>query len=236
MKKTWICLMALMSSSFTVSAGEFSLSKNMVHFEKNAQQRDVVMVKSHLPNQNVYFSTRVREVLSPEKGIKSQYAEYDSPFETGLFVTPNKAVITPREGQVPISIVNTNTNLTKERVYRVDVKPSIPPIPSSGKSEARLKVLVAYDFLVFVQPSVPTLDYQFRFDPQGQFTFINQGNTHVMLKNGKQCNAKQECTSLNGGRVFAGSEASVSVADGTVSVGYDIVLRGQSKDYVVFEK
>ena len=80
-------------------SGEISLSKNIVYFDKNESKRDVVYVNALSKNQNVYFKTVVREVLEPQKELKSTYAELSNPEELGLFVTPNKAIITPSEGR-----------------------------------------------------------------------------------------------------------------------------------------
>lgn len=216
-------------------SGEISLSKNIVYFDKNESKRDVVYVNALSKNQNVYFKTVVREVLEPQKELKSTYAELSNPEELGLFVTPNKAIITPSEGREHISIVNINQNLEEERIYRIDVSPVIPPLSPENDHQGRLKILIGYDILVFVQPDNPKMDYEYSFEGN-KFYFHNTGNTHITLTNGKQCDSRGDCKRIDEGIVYHDSVVSSSLLPETVSVSYDITLRGVSKEHVTFEK
>jgi len=216
-------------------SSEISLSKNIVYFDKNESKRDVVYVNALSKNQNVYFKTVVREVLEPQKELKSAYSESSNPEDLGLFVTPNKAIITPSEGREHISIVNINQDLKEERVYRIDVSPVIPPLSPENDNQGRLKILMGYDILVFVQPDNPKMDYEYSFEGN-KFYFHNTGNTHITLTNGKQCDSRGGCKSIDEGIVYHDSVVSSSLLPETVSVSYDITLRGVSKEHVTFEK
>ena len=231
--KTLVFAMSVLVSLPAISSN-IALSKNRVDFDKNANTRDVVEVKSLDNSRNVYFKTILREVLDPQKGTNSQYSEDRDPSQSGIFVTPNKAVITPDQKTENISIINTNKNLEKERVYRLDVIPVIPKV-AGEQFQAQMKVLLAYDVLIHVQPQNPTISHEYYFD-NGAFFFKNSGNMHVLLSNGMQCNASDKCSPINTGKVFADKTVSVALNEDTTRVEYEIVTKGIGRENIVFKR
>jgi hypothetical protein len=216
-------------------ASSILLSKNTMYFDKNANTRDIVEVRNVGPEKKAYFKTELREVLNPQKGTKSEYSTTKDPSELGLFVTPNKAVLSPQQKSVNISVVNTNKELEKERVYRVDVTPVIPRIENSGEVGAKFKVLMAYDILIHVQPENPIQSFEHRYDEE-RFYFSNTGNTHVELRNGKQCTVDDVCSELPNGKVYADNTVKATLLPDTSRVEYDLVTRGVGVEHVVFPK
>jgi hypothetical protein len=220
--------------SLTTEASSIALSKNKVFFDNNSQTRDIVEVKSLSPKQNVYFKTQLKEVLEPQKGTQSKYFESKDPSSLGLFITPNKAIITPGHGPENISIINTNKNLQKERVYRLDVIPVIPKAEGNGFG-TQMTVLLAYDVLIHVQPENPIITHDFFFQDE-EFHFHNTGNMHVNLKAGKQCNSQDECVDIPTGNLYSDSKVTIPLNSDTTYVEYEIVARGIKKENVIFKR
>lgn len=236
MKKTKIALIAslLTLASNSVIAEKITLSKNMVFFDKNESKREVIEVINLMPGHKAFFETVINEVLEPQKGTKSQMKVLTDPSEAGLFVSPNKAIISEDENKTNISIINVNKKLDKERVYRIDVKPVISGIKGIEKG-ARIKVLMAYDILVHVQPNNPVMDYQYNFS-KDHFVLKNTGNVFFTAKDGKQCIAKDSCFPMPTGKVYSDGTVKIPLEKDVKFVQYKLNIRGGEAEDVIFEK
>ena len=119
-------------------SGEISLSKNIVYFDKNESKQDVVCVNALSKIKTCILKRLLRSSGTSERA-QEHLCRIIKPEELGLFVTPNKAIITPSEGREHISIVNINQNLEEERIYRIDVSPVIPPLSPENDHQGDLK-------------------------------------------------------------------------------------------------
>lgn len=92
-----------------------------------------------------------------------------------------------------------------------------------GELEAQqtaIKLLVAYQALVFVRPQNPEYKLAATVN-NGKMTFTNSGNMNVVLRNGKYCISEESCTDLNDGtRIYAGGHWEMSLPEGTRGRGY----------------
>ncbi len=100
----------------------------------------------------------------------------------------------------------------KERVYRVTFRPVVGDLESE---QIGIKILVGYEVLVLMQPANPDPNLVVKKNGQTML-FSNEGNTNVLLREGKQCPKgtdpeSDECESLGGKRLYPGNSWSVEL-------------------------
>ncbi len=119
-----------------------------------------------------------------------------------LIASPSKLMI-PANSQKLVRIVNLDPGSDQERIYRINVTPVLAPLQENEGSVVR--VVVAYQLLVIVDPAMPVEDVEVK--RQGyRLTVTNQGNTNVLFSDGKQCDAKDEnCVEIPAHRVYPGN-------------------------------
>lgn len=211
---------------FPVYAEKIALSNNQLTFQDNTKQ--TIQVINLRPESNAYFKTTVHEVLNPELGAKSPLKEIKNPIKSGLLVTPSRSIIKAGERTKSITVLNTNSNLSHERVYRIDISPAISP--PEVVSEAQLKLLVGYDVLVHVQPKNINFSYSIGSKPNGQHTITNNGNAHFEMRNGQACESKSKtnCTSLPDWFIYPGVTATLPRVDESKTFfSYTLTMKGQ---------
>ncbi|NND69748.1 MAG: hypothetical protein HKN19_19315 [Halioglobus sp.] len=193
---------ALLSLPAT-AAGSMYLNRSIVTFSSEGSARDDVLV-INAEEDNLYVSLEVFEVKYPGT-VKEERVQTNDPQEAGLIVTPNKLIVPPL-GRKLVRLVNLEQGET-ERIYRVNVTPIVPPLENPQNSFVR--VIVAYQLLVIVQPDSPVEDLKVeRVD--GELRFFNAGNTNVLLGEGSQCDEQGlHCVELPTKRIYAGNSFSL---------------------------
>lgn len=155
---------------------------------------------SNTGNERIYVVAEPFEIVDPGKPGERRVGNPD-PQALGLLVTPQKMILEPGEHKL-VRIASIVPRTTAERIYRVTIKPVAGDV--SAKVTA-LKLLVGYDVLVIVRPTVLT----------GRVTGVrrgstlvltNTGTTNVEIYEGKQCDARgAACKPLAARRLYAGA-------------------------------
>lgn len=191
------------------AAGSMYLNRSIVTFSPAGPVRDDVLV-INAEEENLYVSLEVFEVRNPGAPDEERVPGTD-PQETGLLVTPNKLIVPPL-GRKMVRIVNLHQG-NAERIYRVNVTPILPPLEETESSVVR--VIVAYQLLVIVQPAEPVQSLQVERG-DSELRFFNAGNTNVLLSEGTQCDRQESnCVDLPTKRLYAGNSFSVSLQHDT---------------------
>ncbi|WP_460225886.1 fimbrial biogenesis chaperone [Aurantivibrio infirmus] len=148
-----------------------------------------------------YVEIEVFEVRNPGTEQEERVKVTD-PEELKLIVSPSKLAI-PANNQKLVRIVNLAPGENDERIYRVNVTPVLPPLQDDEGSVVR--VVVAYQLLVIIDPANPQEDLEIRREANQLFV-KNNGNTNVLISNGKQCEANEEaCVDIAAHRVYPGN-------------------------------
>jgi len=213
LNRYWLIVLLVLVTSLLVPISTVSanmvLSEAIIHFEPGNSLRKDIEVENP-GSENLYVQIEPKVVLDP--GTENERREAISdPRKYGLLVTPNKLVIPPG-GRKLVRLVSLQPLGEKERVYRVTFKPVIGDLESE---QIGIKILVGYEVLVLMQPANPDPDLVVKRDGQIIF-FSNEGNTNVLLREGKQCpkgvdSKSDECESLQGKRLYPGNSWSVEL-------------------------
>lgn len=230
--KRMALLSLLTAASFNSLATEINIDKSIVTFLGNAAEKKTITVFNRSSDRPAYIKATVKEVLEPHKGTKSKMLYHDTPKEAGLFVTPSRQIINAESDEV-VSIINVNKNINKERVYRVDITPFISDLETVDPGQ-KVKILIAYDVLVYVQPSEPLFLFEHAFDNDSIY-IKNTGNTHFTVKDSKACN-KKGCTELPSGNLFSDQTSEIKLPDNTEYTTFTLSMEGKPSKRVKFER
>ncbi|MGI2026933.1 fimbrial biogenesis chaperone [Endozoicomonas acroporae] len=203
------CLLVTLIASSQVLA-TMSLDRMIVYFKPDQLPRQDVVV-SNPDKENLYLQTEVYNVINPGTEQEERIRVTD-PNDIKLLATPGKAIIPPN-GRKTVRLVSLETPKDKELVYRVTFRPVVGDLEAK---KTAIKLLVAYQALVFVRPQNPDYKVDGKLD-NGKMTFTNSGNINVVLRNGKYCtsNAKESCTDLSDGtRIYAGESWEMPLPEG----------------------
>lgn len=197
---------------------ELELSQLVVELQPGKHDRQDVEVSNSGPDQ-AFVEIDPREIVSPGTTPEQSRTDPD-PEKLGLLVSPSRLILQPGERRL-VRFATLAPASDRERVYRVMVKPVVGKLSSA---QSGLKVLLGYDVLVLVRPSVP--------NPQlsatragGELTFRNDGNVSVELTDGKQCDAPGRCTDLPDKRLYAGASWTVTLKNAS-PVQYTVISPG----------
>ena len=128
----------------------------------------------------------------------------DDPSKLGLLVSPRIMKISPHKFKLVRLVFTQKAGLT-DRLYRIDIQPTVGDLLLPKKSnEIGIKILVGYGVVVIQRPT--KLDVAISIERQDKTLIVkNNGNTNVILSNGKQCDAKgNKCQELPPKRIYAG--------------------------------
>ncbi len=185
------------------------LSEAIIHFEPGKPLRKDIEVENP-SSENLYVE--ITPAVVEEPGTKSEKRiTITDPRKSGLLVTPNKIVVPPG-GRKLVRLVSLEPLGEKERVYRVTFKPVVGDLETE---QIGIKVLIGYEVLILMQPANP--DPNLIVNRNGKtLSFANEGNTNVLLREGKQCATSKsthsdECESLRGKRLYPGNNWSVEL-------------------------
>lgn len=193
-----ILFVAIFSGS---AFADMYVDRSIVVFEPGEPARQDIKVSNSDP-EDMYVQVEVLEVRKAGS-VDEIRAKVSDPSKLKLLATPNKIIIPPN-GQKLIRIVNLQQDNDQERIYRINVTPIVPPLEEDS---SQLRIVVAYQILAIIQPNVPAS--QLNAQRNGKvMTFVNKGNTNVLLSDGNQCNpaAPAECTDLTSRRLYADNE------------------------------
>ena len=199
------------------SVASMSLDRIIVYFEPDKLPRQDIVV-SNPDQETLYLQTEVYRV--DNAGMPNEeLVQVTDPNEIKLLATPNKAVI-PAGSRKTIRLVSLEQPKDKEAVYRVTFRPVIGEIQSE---QSAIKMLIAYQALVFVRPQKPAYHLTATVNDQ-QISFSNSGNTNVLLRNGQYCSSAPvvKCSPISDiGRVYAGAQWQMPLPQGaTKGSGY----------------
>lgn len=201
-----IALAMLLWMAAAVTQAEMYVDRSIVIFEPGAQPREDVEV-SNTGDDVMYVQVEVIKVENPgtpdEKRVK-----VDNPQDLKLLATPSKLII-PAGSRKLVRIVNLQTSNERERVYRINVTPIVPPLE---EEKSQLRIVVAYQILTIVEPNEPNTDLSVTRDGT-TITFENNGNSNVLLSDGRQCRTEAEegCQELASRRLYAGNTWELSL-------------------------
>jgi P pilus assembly chaperone PapD len=184
----------------SVSADMY-VDRSVVVFEPGEPARQDIKVTNSDP-EALYVQVEVLEVQRAGT-VDENRARITDPSKLKLLATPNKLVIPPN-GQKLIRIVNLEASNDQERIYRINVTPIVAPLEEES---SQLRIVVAYQILAIIQPNEPGSELNTQRNGR-VITFVNNGNTNVLLSDGKQCNptSPNECADLTSRRLYADNE------------------------------
>lgn len=182
------------------AAADMYVDRSIVVFQPGDSPRQDVKV-SNTGGDVMYVQVEVMQVKHPGAADEER-VKVTNPREMKLLATPNKLII-PAGGQKLVRIVNLQTSNDKERIYRINVTPIVPPLQ---EKKSQLRIVVAYQLLVIVQPDNPHSKLTAERDGK-TISFSNSGNTNILLSEGKQCNPQDatDCKDLASRRLYAGN-------------------------------
>ena len=194
------------------SSANMSLDRMIVYFNPDELPRQDVVV-SNPGTENLYLQTEVYKVIHPGTEQEERIRITD-PNAIKLLATPGKAIIPPN-GRKTVRLVSLETPQDKELVYRVTFRPVVGDLEAQ---QTAIKLLLAYQALVFVRPQNPGYKVTAKINNQ-TMTFTNNGNINVVLRNGKYCPTSDadSCTDLNDSkRIYAGGSWTIPLPEGVV--------------------
>lgn len=213
LKRHWtlVAFVLILISILPISpvSANMVLSEAILHFEPGKPLRKDIEVENP-GSENLYIEITPSVVVEP--GTENEKRQpINDPRESGLLVTPNKLVVPPG-GRKLVRLVSLKPLGGKERVYRVTFKPVVGDLETE---QIGIKILVGYEVLVLMQPANPDPNLIAKRNGKS-LSFHNQGNTNVLLREGKQCpkgsSADDEnCESLGGRRLYPGNSWSVEL-------------------------
>ncbi len=203
-----LCILLAISTS-PVSAN-MVISEAILHFEPGKPLRKDIEIEN-VGNETMYI--QVEPMIVRQPGTENEKREiFKDPREAGLLVTPNKIVIPPK-GRKLVRFVVLKQPKDKDTVYRVNFRPVSNGLVSE-KEQIGVKIVIAYQVLVLVQPPKPEPNLVVKREGK-RLKFKNNGNTNVLLREGKQCPSddatEDECEILRGNRIYAGNEWTVEL-------------------------
>lgn len=201
MKLLRLVVLFLAGMLVTLSASaDMYVDRSIVIFEPDSEPRQDVKV-SNTGEEVMYVEVEVFKVENPGDENEER-VKVDNPQDLKLIATPNKLIV-PAGGQKLIRIVNLASQNDRERIYRINVTPIVPPLEEDTN---QLRVVVAYQILTIVQPDNPRAELEAVRDGR-QITFQNNGNSNILLSEGRQCQPQSDdtCQELTSRRLYAGN-------------------------------
>jgi len=199
-----------------------SLDKIIVYLDDSPNARDDILV-SNPDEETLYLQTEIYRVDNPGLPDEKRVRVVD-PKEFKLLVSPARAVLTSGE-QRRFRLMPLERNLDKEKVYRVTFKPVVGDIKTD---KTALKILVAYQALVFVQPKEGTYNLQLEKEG-GQWLLKNTGNINVEVSDVQYCQGEAGCRPLElSGRLYAG--ASLPIKEEIIGGHLELLARGRETE------
>jgi len=196
----------------TAARADMVLSEVIVNLPAGEVRKEIIV--SNTGEDVLFITANLSEVVDP--GLPSERRiEHDDPEAAGLIVTPNRIIVQPGQRKT-LRIANIGETPARDRVYRLMVNPSVGDI---GADSTMLRVLVAYDVLVVVEPVEPAFELDWKRDGTN-LVLTNRGNSNVLLQDGMLCPAAGgDCVEVPGRRIYPGATVTIALpaAEGAVS-------------------
>ncbi len=207
-------LLALLCLLFSLPASpiyaSMVLSEAILHFEAGKPLRKDIEIEN-VGGETLYIQVTPTIVNDPGTD-QEERVEFKNPREAGLLVSPNKIVVPPNSRKLVRFVILKQPKDT-DAVYRVTFKPITNKLVSE-KDQIGVKIVIAYQVLVLVQPPNPKPNLVAKREGN-TLHFKNKGNTNILLREGKQCpqdsKNEEDCEILRGNRLYAGNEWSVDL-------------------------
>ncbi|SEA34322.1 fimbrial biogenesis chaperone [Microbulbifer marinus] len=201
-----------------------SLDKIIVYLDDAPNSREDIVV-TNPDEETLYLQTEIYRVDNPGLPDEKRVRVVD-PKEYKLLVSPSKAVLASGERK-RFRLMSLERNLEREKVYRVTFKPVVGDIKTDRTA---LKILVAYQALVFVQPQGGNYQLALSND-DGAWILKNTGNVNVEVSNLQHCRSENDCRPIEGaGRLYAGTSR---VLAPEISGGFlKLLARGRETEQV----
>lgn len=223
MKKLFLAFLLLISQS---ALAAMSLDKVILYLDDAPSARDDIVI-TNPDDETLYLQTEIFRVDNPGQEYE-QRVRVVNPDEFKLLVSPAKAVLLPGERR-RFRLMALDRDLEEEKVYRVTFKPVVGEIKAE---QTALKILVAYQTLVFVQPA----NGQYKVDlieDMGNYQLTNKGNINIEVVEVHHCPLSGECQKLDAsGRLYAGT--SLSLGDIPNEGELEVLLRGRESERIRF--
>ncbi|MFT7219700.1 MAG: P pilus assembly chaperone PapD [Candidatus Azotimanducaceae bacterium] len=180
--------------------GDMYIDKSIVTFEPGEAPRQDVRV-SNSSEDVMYVQVEAFAAENPGAAEESR-VRIANPQTHKLVASPNKLVV-PAGGHKLVRILNLDPKSTKERVFRINITPIVPPLQ---EETSLLRIVVAYQVLTIIQPAEPHSKLEVS-RTGNKVVFTNQGNTNVPLSHGRQCSLSdsETCEELTSQRLYAGN-------------------------------
>lgn len=198
------------------SHASMMLDRSILTFSPGKSPREDVTVYN--PDSDpMFIKVEVLEVQNPGTD-KEARVPVRAPDKVAFIATPERLVVPPGGSRL-IRLVNLAGNGDGEHVYRINVTPVVAPADASGSSSTTeksvsIKILLAYQLLVFVAPAKPVAGLEGR--REGKTLHLrNAGNVNVLLYEGRQCADKEaaaQCAAVPPvARLYPGNEVTVTL-------------------------
>ncbi|WOX04818.1 fimbrial biogenesis chaperone [Microbulbifer pacificus] len=178
-----------------------SLDKIILYLNDQPNSREDIVV-TNPDAETLYLQTEIYRVDNPGMPDEKRVRVVD-PKEFRLLVSPSKAVI-PAGEQKRFRLMSLEQGLDKERVYRVTFKPVVGDLKTD---KTALKILVAYQALIFVQPKSGSFHLQLEKTAPDALAIVNNGNINAEISGLQYCQRQDQCAPLEQkGRIYSGAK------------------------------
>ncbi len=193
-----------------LASAQITVSKSILEFSADNLIQDVDVVNS--ANHRIFLKMSVAQMINPESAEPSRI-ELDDPRTSPLLVSPTQLMLLPGERK-RLRVILRKVPDQRDDVYRLAVRPFVGEIEvgdNNNQKASALKVLLGYDLLVLARPENASAQLDVaRTD--SSITFMNNGNTNVLLRRITQCSAtEEECEELKPNRIYAGERYEVEL-------------------------
>lgn len=215
---------ALLLAAFLLTGhahASLGIDRSILIFESGKAPRQDV-IASNSGSTNLFLEVEVLEVTNPGTDQEQRTVVRD-PESIGFVAAPRRLMVPPG-GRRPVRLMNLNGHGDAERVYRVNIKPVVPPAESSGMG---VRLIVAYQVLVFVAPKESVVSLQSQRDGN-KLTLTNNGNVNILLSNGEQCPMvnSADCDQVHGKRLYPGNQVVIELPR-SAPVEFDVEADGK---------
>jgi P pilus assembly chaperone PapD len=212
-------LICLLAAQFA-HAG-LTIDRAMVVFEPGKSSRQDVNAGNN-GSANLFLEVEVLEVSNPGTPEEDRQVVRD-PESIGFIAAPRRLMVPPGSKR-PVRMMNLVGHGDSERVYRVNIRPVLPPAETSGMG---VRIVVAYQVLVFVAPRQTRVELDTRREGN-RLLLTNRGNVNILLSNGSHCPlpGALNCDELQGRRLYPGNEWTVDLP-GNGPVQFDVEAGGK---------